>query len=284
MKVFFGLLVAIAFLSVAAFAQTPVTVTIDARSPGYTVPNDFCGVSFGAIAEMPRHDGAFLFSPTNAQLIALFKNSGIRNLRLGGSTVEGLNAARPSRAAIDNVFGFAKAAGLKVIYSLPLLNGNPLEDAGTAKYIWNNYRPWLEYFAIGNEPDIKRYHYPPFGSGSDPAITNYPSYLVQWRKFAAAIIGLVPDAKFAGPDAASAEWAPRFAADEKNSGLVDLVTQHYYVGGSPFIGTNADGPVRGSRSRKPSTKCSRQTIWTENIPDSLRTLSLLLWPKASLIG
>ena len=241
MKAFCSLLIANGLFLGAVLAQTPVTVTIDARTPGNAISDDFCGVSFGAIAEMPQRQGSFLFSPTNTELVALFKNSGIRNLRLGGSTVEGLKAARPSRAAIDNVFGFAKVADVKVIYSLPLLNGNPSEDAETAQYIWNNYRPWLECFAIGNEPDIKRYHYPPFGSGSDPAITNYTSYLVQWRMFAAAITESVPQAKFAGPDAANAaDWASRFAADEKKSGLVVLVTQHYYVGGNPFVGTNGD--------------------------------------------
>lgn len=243
MRFHFTLLFATCVLSIPILAQTPVTVTIDARSPGYEISDDFCGVSFGAVAEMPQHHGGFLFSPTNAQLIALFRNSGIRNLRLGGSTVEGLKAARPSRAAIDNVFGFARAAGIKVIYSLPLLNGSASEDAETARYIWNNYRPCLECFALGNEPDIRRYHYPPFGSGSDPAITNYPSYLAEWRKFAAVITNSVPNAKFAGPDAANAgDWAWRFAGDEKDSGLVVLVTQHFYVGGSPFIRTNSDRP------------------------------------------
>ncbi|MGH7979231.1 MAG: hypothetical protein ACREE6_07635 [Limisphaerales bacterium] len=244
MKVFLGLLVANVLFLAAGLAQTPITVTVDARSQGCAIPDDFCGVSFGAVAEMPRHHGAFIFSPTNQQLIALFTNSGIRNLRLGGSTVEGLKAARPSREAIASVFGFAKATHIKVIYSLPLLNGNPSTDAETAQYIWNHYRPWLECFALGNEPDIRRYHYPPFGSGSDPAITNYPSYLAQWRKFAAAIIHLAPDAKFAGPDAAGpGGWAAHFAADEKKSGLVVLVTQHFYVGGSPFINSNRDDPV-----------------------------------------
>lgn len=228
----------------AAAAQTRVTVRIDTRSPGYAIPDDFCGLSFGAIAEMPQRNGAFLFSPTNSQLIALFKNSGIRNLRLGGSTVEGRKAAHPSRAAIDNVFGFAKAAGVTVIYSLPLENGNSSDDAETARYIWGHYRYWLECFAIGNEPDIHRYHYPPFGSGSDPAITNYTSYLAQWRKFATAITNAVPQAKFAGPDAANAgNWASRFAANEKQSGLVVLITEHFYVGGSPFIGTNEGHPI-----------------------------------------
>lgn len=250
MRIPFRLLLAAWLLPGVALAQIPVTLTVDVRSPGYEIAPDFCGVSFGAVAEMPRRQGAFLFSPTNSQLIALFTNSGIRNLRLGGSTVEGLRAAHPSHAAIDNVFGFAKAARVSVIYSLPLLNGSPSLDAETARYIWNRYRPWLDCFAIGNEPDIRRYHYPPFGTGSDPAITNYASYLGEWKKFAAAITDLVPGARFAGPDAANpGGWASRFAADEKKSGLVVLITQHFYVGGSPFIRTSGADPVRISPSR-----------------------------------
>lgn len=243
MKILFSLAGASVLLFSAAGAESPVTLTIDAHSPGYAIPDDFCGLSFGVIAEMSQHHGHFLFSPTNSELIALFTNSGIRNLRLGGSTVEGLKAAHPSQIAIDNVFGFAKAANLKVIYSLALLNGTPSDDAQTAQYIWDHYRPWLECFAIGNEPDIRRYHYPPFGSGTDPAITNYASYLAAWRRFADAITNAVPEAKFAGPDAANpGNWASRFAADEKKSGLVVLATQHFYVGGSPFVRTNDDGP------------------------------------------
>ncbi len=229
----------------AALAQSQVTLAVDARSSGYAVPEDFCGLSFGAVSELPGKGGVsgLLFSPTNSQLITLFTNSGIRNLRLGGSTVEGLDGAHPSRKAIDDVFGFAKATGIKVIYSLPLLNGNAGDDADTAKYIWKNYRSSLSYFAIANEPDIKRYHYPPFGSGTDPTITNYESFLVQWSAFATAVTNAVPEAKFAGPDAASAGrdgqgWAPRFARDEKDSGRVGLVTQHFYVGGSPYPDEN----------------------------------------------
>ncbi len=241
MKIFPGLFFANLFLLSAVLAQQPVTLIIDTHSHGYAMPDDFCGLSFGAVSELPGKGGVpgLLFSPTNSELITLFTNSGIRNLRLGGSTVEGMDAARPSSEAIDDVFGFAKAAGIKVIYSLPLLNGNATDDADTAKYIWDHYKPYLDYFAIANEPDIKRYHYPPFGSGTDPAITNYESFLVQWRKFAAAITNAVPEAKFVGPDAASAGkdgqgWALRFVRDEKNSGIFSLATQHFYVGGNPF--------------------------------------------------
>ncbi|MDE3066024.1 MAG: hypothetical protein KGJ60_00590 [Verrucomicrobiota bacterium] len=246
MKLVPNLICAGCLLAGMASAQSPVTLTIDTRSPGRAIPADFTGLSFGAVAELPNHGGAAgcLFSPTNTQLVTLFKNSGIHHLRLGGSTVDGLKAALPGRADIDSVFAFAKAADIKVLYSLRLLNGSAAEDAATAGYIWNHYRPWLDGFAIGNEPDIRRYHYPPFGTGSDASITNYSSWLAAWRKFAAAVGKAAPDAKFAAPDAAGRTWAARFARDKKNSALVAVVTQHYYVGGSPFI--------EGSREKIPA--------------------------------
>src|SRR5580704_9968659 len=110
---------------VASAAQVPVTVTIT-NSPGYAIPSDFSGLSFGAVSELPGHGGVpgLMFNGTNAQLITLFKNSGLHHLRLGGTTVEGTNAVVPDRAALDDVFAFAKAADVKVIYSFPLLNGN----------------------------------------------------------------------------------------------------------------------------------------------------------------
>ena len=233
-------LLAVAIATAGPAAPVPVTVTVT-NSPGFVIPEYFSGLSFGAVSELPGHGGVpgLMFNPTNKQLIALFKNSGLHHLRLGGSTVEGLNAAVPSREAIDDVFGFAQAAGIKVIYSLPLLNGNSVTNAATAKYIWEHYRSQLDYFAIANEPDIKRYAYPPFGSGTDPDITNYSSFLTKWRAFANAVTDAVPDAKFAGPEAANHTWASEFATDEKDAGIVKLITQHYYVGGRPYIG---DGP------------------------------------------
>lgn len=245
MKARLALALIFAGLIVRADAQLPVTIAVNPDPNGFFIPADFSGLSFGAVAELPGHGGVngMLFSPTNSQLVTLFKNSGLHNLRLGGSTVEGVDAAVPSNEAIDNVFGFARAVGdLDVIYSLRLLNGTDTVAAATAQYIWSRYRSSLVAFAIGNEPDIKRYHYPPFGTGTDPAITNYSSYLAAWRKFAAAVTNAVPGAIFAGPDAANRTFAGRFAADEKDSGRVSLITQHFYVGGRPFI-NGESGPV-----------------------------------------
>lgn len=244
-RIVFALLAIWLSLTSAALAQSPVTLTISTQTPGYTIPSDFAGLSFETGSELLNRNGVsgYLFSTTNSAVITLFQNIGLHNLRLGGGSVDGTNAAIPTDTGIDNLFAFANAVGnLDVIYSVRLLNGNSSADATTAQYIWQHYRSWLSAFAIGNEPDWNSYHYPPYGTGSDPAITNYTSYLSDWRAFATAITNAAPGAVFVGPDTGSytastyyqaESWTQHFADDEKNSGIATLVTQHYYVGGSP---------------------------------------------------
>ena len=236
-------LIAVCCLAGSALAQSPVLLTV-ANSRGFAIPSDFSGLSFETGSQRPNRHGVSgnLFSATNAQLVTLFQNLGLRNLRVGGGSVEGKRGAFLNRTDIDNLFAFAQAAGVKVIYSLPLLDGNRATNAATAQYIWQRYQPLLDCFAIGNEPDWNSYHYPPFGTGPDPAITNYASYLACWKNCAAAIINAAPGATFAGPDTGSyststymngQSWTQHFAEDERRSGVMKLVTQHFYVGGNP---------------------------------------------------
>jgi hypothetical protein len=231
-KLFLSLICIGCFLTLAVFGQSPVTLTISTQPEGYAIPADFAGVGFETWAELPNRNGVsgHLFSPTNTQLITLFTNTGIRNLRLGGGTVDGFHAVIPNDADMDSVFGFARATGIKVIYSLPLLDGNAADDATMAKYIWTHYRTNLDCFAIGNEPNEPPYHDAPTG-----AITNYAEFHTAWRMFAAAVTNAVPGATFTGPEAGGWDWVPEFANDEKKSGRVVLITHHEYVGGEPRI-------------------------------------------------
>ena len=48
--------------------------------------------------------------------------------------------AIPTNTDINALFAFAQAAGVKVIYSLRLLNGSTNTDATLARYLWSNYR------------------------------------------------------------------------------------------------------------------------------------------------
>jgi hypothetical protein len=251
----------------APLRSHPVTVTIDGEHPGPVVPDDFAGLSFerGPLIK-PGNAGVSgnLFSLENGSLVTLFRNLGVGSLRIGGGTVDQLVPAGMGSdgfAGIDNLFAFAAATGVQVIYSLRLLSpgaspvGNLKAVHGQAAgHIWGHYRQNLASFAIGNEPDWHAYHTYQ-GHSLDPAIyeeasgmpgSAYPSYLAQWRSFADAVAGAASGAPLSGPDLGAytrstytpdpdsgMSWTERLARDEGNSGRIAEVTQHYYVGDSP---------------------------------------------------
>ena len=234
-------------LTWGARAQTAVTVSIDKNAKGFPVPADFAGLSFESSNLLADKDGKHMFSPENKDLVDLFRTIGIRNLRVGGGTADDPNYRIPGPQDIDELFGFAKAADVSVIYTLRLLNGNANVDAEIAHYIEQHYASQLVCFQIGNEPDWHSYH------SRDPRIfetmsgspgTAYASFLSDWRSFAATIDKLVPNARYTGPDtgsnyplpgtkdtdAGSESWTQRFAEDEKSLGKLVFVAQHDYVG------------------------------------------------------
>jgi hypothetical protein len=238
------------FVTIAAFSQSPVRITVDSNVPGTSIPADFVGESFETRSLSPNNRGVkgYFFDSTNTQLLNLFKDLGIKNLRIGGATVDHSKIV-PTLADIDALFRFAKSSGVKVIYTLRLTNGDAPKNGSIARYIWTNYRPLLDCFAIGNEPDWHSYHIEdPEIFETTPGIpgTAYRSYLAKWRRFAAIVLDSVPEAKFSGPNSGSnfpvvgakntgyngKSWTANFVDDEKNSGFITFFTQHNYVGQS----------------------------------------------------
>jgi hypothetical protein len=207
-----------------------VTVSVNTQSPGAVIPEDFLGLSFetGNLLSNAVGVAGYMFDSANTQLVTLFTNLGIKNLRIGGQSVDRDNGVilqyTPTNADIDALFRFADAAGVKVIFSLRLENGNPSLDAAIAGYAWTNYNQYLTCFAIGNEPDGY--------AGGDPTITNFSSYLAKWTSFAATITNAVPAAKFGGPDGAGTSWTGPFANAEVGSPIVTWVLSHFYFGGN----------------------------------------------------
>lgn len=226
-------------LTGAVFAQPQVKLTINTQNPGLTISSDFIGLSFETSSLYYK-----VFDSTNAQMLTIFQELGIKYIRIGGNSVDSNRVSYvPSRHDIDTFFGFVKAAGLKdVIYSLRLENGDSLQDASIAKYIWDNYRQYLTCFAIGNEPNL-------YDNG-DPDITNYSTYLAKWRRFATDIIDSVPDVKLGGPDnsAGGKTWASNFVQNEKGSANVAYILSHYYVVGSSQ-GLTAQQMINGMLSQ-----------------------------------
>ena len=244
----------------------PVTITIDAGHAGPVIPGDFAGLSFERGPLNPGNAGVagYLFSPGNDSLITLFRNLGLGSLRIGGGSVDQRIPAGTGSdgfTGIDNLFAFAAAAGVQVIYTFRLLSpaanpvsGLPSVHARAAGHIWDRYRDSVASFAIGNEPDWHAFH-THAGRSLDPAIyeevtgvpgSAYPSYLAHWRRFAAAVGAAAPGAPMSGPDAGAytrltytpdpdtgTSWTERFARDEKEAGRITLLSQHYYVGGGP---------------------------------------------------
>ncbi len=229
-------------------APPAVTLTVNTAKHSYAVPTDFSGLSFETGSERPGNGNVlgYLFSPGDTRLVTLFQNLGIQSLRMGGGSVDDETPpgiGPDGYAGIDSLFQFAQAAGVHVIYSLRLLDPakSPVPnlkatDAAIAAHIWSKYRSLVSALAIGNEPDWNSYHH------SDPRITGYPSYLADWRAFAAAILTAAPGARFVGPDTGAytpltyydgESWTQLFADAEKGSGIIAAVTQHDYVGGGP---------------------------------------------------
>lgn len=205
----------------SACSQVSATVSVDMSSAGYSIPDDFIGLSFETRRVDCNSDGVsgHFFDSTNTQVVTLFRQIGVKSLRVGGGSVDNPETPIPATNDIAALFRFARAADVKVIYSLPLWHGNAALDARIAKYIWDNDRDHLDCFAIGNEPQ------------------NYTAFSRQWKPMADAIVKAVPKAKFCGPAPMSsmdggAEQIRNFARDFGKTGLIKMVTAHDYPGGN----------------------------------------------------
>lgn len=203
------------------FSQVSATVSVDTSSPRFSIPDDFIGFSFETRRVNADSDGVagWFFDSTNTQAVTLFRQLGVKSLRVGGGSVDQPQVPIPATKDIDALFRFAKAANVRVIYSLRLAEGNPEQNASIAKYIWDNYRDLLDCFTIGNEPK------------------NYSEFSKQWKAMADAVVKAVPEAKFCGPAAVSsmdggAEQIRNFARDFGKTGLTKFVTAHDYPGGN----------------------------------------------------
>jgi hypothetical protein len=231
--VIFGL----TLIPVARAANAPITLDLDMEHPGAAIGPDFSGLSYEAASILPG-DGPRYFRPENDALITLFHTLGIRSLRIGGNTSDRNALHSPKFGDLDSLFGFAKAAGVKVIYCLRLHDGDPGLDAATAQYILDHYAGLVDAISIGQEPSaypVDKVDTRPPSERMGGAVEKFPYTLYRddWKLFAEKIVAVAPEIKFAGPSVHNnPDWARRFIDDFGRDHHVALITEHLYPGGA----------------------------------------------------
>jgi hypothetical protein len=222
------LLLAVCLYPGVLLAASSVDITLDTKSPGATISSDFIGLSYEMSLVDPAANGEYFFSPANKPLVKTFQTLGIQSLRVGGNTAERDTVKIPDKADIDSLFGFARGAGVKVIYTLRLSGNKPADAAKTAKYIMDNYRPELTCFALGNE--------------SDKFFKDSQAYIQAIKDYMAVINATsnAPEVVFCGPSTMhkDVQWANDFAKEFAHNKHVLMVTQHEYPAGSGRVATN----------------------------------------------
>ncbi len=245
--------------------EVPVVVGVDAAKPGAEISKEFSGASFEMRMVWARADGAHFFDASDAEMVGMFRGLGIKSVRVGGNTLDAPAAKVATPGDIDALYAFAKAAGVKVIYSVKMRDVNTPEqvaaDVGQVKYLWGKYADLTEAVTIGNEPNIYFADSAPGGVGVAPvggatAATRpagvavlggvgdsgavgigYAAYRKRWEEIAEAIVRAVPNVRLCGPSATPGKvaWAGAFARDEGARRFAQnlvLITQHSYPGGN----------------------------------------------------
>jgi Glycosyl hydrolase family 79 C-terminal beta domain len=228
-KAIFLFMFAFVALISPAGAQPVVNIELLPQQPGPAIGADFVGLSFEMRDVLADTNGNHFFSPSNKKLIATFKQLGIKNLRVGGNTSDRPTLPMPSTNDVDNLFGFARKADVKVIYTLRLNHGNVQSDCAMANYIEGRYAKQLDCFVVGNEPNT---YY-----------TNYAGYFADWKRYVDQITapGNSPQALFCGPSVSPGheKWSAQLANAISGHGVLKFIAQHDYPGGDARKATNA---------------------------------------------
>lgn len=207
--------------AVTLLAVEPIVVTIQADTPGVAIPADALGLSYETSILRPKAAGLRYFRPDNHELLRVFQTLGVKTLRIGGNSVDDAKIPLPDQEDVRSLFRFARQAGVKVIYSVRLHDGDPASAAEFATLIRDEFRDQLESFAIGNEPSYYK---------------EYPVFKEKWTAIRDAIVRVFPEAKFCGADD---NPRPEFIANLVRDfgtpeGRLVQVTQHSYPFGCSY--------------------------------------------------
>src|SRR5215471_18268141 len=144
MKIMIGIAYAAVVLPLSLFAAgeftqpSPVAVQVAEQGGAPALAPRFLGLSYETSTLLPEN-GRYYFDSGDQDLVRMFRTLGVKSLRIGGNSVDDTTIAIPQEKDIDALFGFARAAGVKVIYSLRLKKGDTAASARTARYIADHY-------------------------------------------------------------------------------------------------------------------------------------------------
>jgi len=225
-----SLALAILLPAAARAEEVAEVVKVANTEVGPKLAPHFLGLSYESSMLLPKA-GRYYFDAGDEPLIHAFQTLGIKSLRVGANAVDDPKIPVPQPPDIDRLFDFARAAGVKVIYSFRLKGGDPADSARLASYIAAHDADALDCFSIGNEPDffLRTFH------------TYYPA----WKAHYDAILRAVPNAKFDGPSVAVQH---RYVADLAEllfaDGHLAMVSDHYYFLGSGRAGEKDPAATR----------------------------------------
>lgn len=208
----------------------PVAVIVNTDAASADLSPDFLGLSYESSMLLP-HDGHYYFDASDQALINVFKTLGIKSLRVGANAVDDPRIPIPQERDIDALFNFARTAGVKVIYSFRLKNGDSAVSARLAAYITAHDADALDCFSIGNEPN---FYLKPF-----------EVFYKQWKPHCDAILKTVPGATIDGPSA-DGNYALNLANEVFANGHLAMASDHYYFLGSGRAGEK-DPPATRAR-------------------------------------
>lgn len=204
-----------------------VAVSIDESRPGPAIPPDFLGFSYEKNVLALDH-----FRPSNTAMLNLMRHLGDGVLRLGANYVEVTRwepeAAKSfsnqgsviGRREIEELYGFSRACGWKVIHGLNLGINDPDMAAREAAAALQCAGDHLIAFEIGNEPE----HY---GKTWRAASYDYQDFSKEISSYLTAMRAAVPRLPLAGPATTSNfPWFSGFIRDFR-ANLV-MTTRHHY--------------------------------------------------------
>ena len=147
-------------------------------------------------------DDLWLFSPSNHNLIAMFRRLGAGVLRVGGGSVDQLlwtpsstgTHAQISSTNVKNLAGFLQATGWLCIYGVNLATSTPALAAEEVAFAVSALGENLLGIEIGNEPDE-------YGIAGNFFAGNwtFQDFLSRWVLFRAAILQSAPHVPITGP-------------------------------------------------------------------------------------